>query len=87
MSVVLGLESLDVNNKKVFAQLLEKLTLQLQILPDKPEETPQSALCTLWHFASEHPLSCAAAIENELSELDSDGLDRLDILVNKRLQG
>ena len=36
----------------LFDELLVQLETNWQGLPDKPEETPHSTLCTLWHFVA-----------------------------------
>ena len=80
-------ELLNNKNKEVFDKLLTILESQLKILPDKPEETPESALRTLWHFSNNQPLSCAAAVEIPLTNLGPEGLDTLTQLVDRRVKG
>ena len=70
-----------------FASRLRLLAQALQTLPDKPEETPDSALRTLWHLAAGNPLSVAAAQSLELPEPSPEQLARLDALIVRRLQG
>ena len=68
-------------------QLLQRLQASLQTLPDKPEETPESALRALWCRAAGLQLSVQAAQLQEPPELDAAGLERLDALVARRLAG
>ena len=80
-------KTFDRRNDDVFNSQLQKLKERLEILPDKPEETSETALYTLWHFASGHPLSCQVARDKTLSSLSSEQLDLLKHLVEKRLGG
>lgn len=69
-----------------FAARLERLR-NLAILPDKPEETPETTLRALWHAASGAPLSAESAAETALTALSVDQLSTLDALIARRLEG
>ncbi|WP_297909834.1 peptide chain release factor N(5)-glutamine methyltransferase [Thiomonas sp.] len=66
---------------------LERLRASLQTLPDKPEETPESALRALWCRAAGLYVSVQAAQLREPPPLDAAGLERLDTLIARRLAG
>lgn len=70
-----------------FSSRLQALSQALQTLPDKPEETPDSALRALWHLAADQPLSVIAAQDLALPALTAAQLERLDALLALRLQG
>lgn len=65
----------------------DRIRNALNVLPDKPSETVESTLSTLWHLAAGVPLSCEAAAERPLPPLDAAGLERLDTLVRERVAG
>jgi len=56
-------------------------------LPDKPEETPETTLHALWHFAAGEPQSVEAAMQRDLPGLSADGTDELRRAVDRRLSG
>ncbi|CUA98886.1 peptide chain release factor N(5)-glutamine methyltransferase [Thiomonas bhubaneswarensis] len=78
---------LNAHSHAAFAQRLIHLTKALDILPDKPEETPSSALRALWLLAAGQPLSLHAASETDLPALDTQQLDALDALIARRIDG
>jgi release factor glutamine methyltransferase len=63
------------------------LVERLQTLPDKPEETVEASLRTLWHLAAGQALSVEAAARTALTLLDDAGQARLDALIEQRLCG
>lgn len=63
------------------------LATRLQLLPDKPEETVDATLCTLWQLAAGRPMSVEAAADLAVPPLDDEGLRRLDGLIEQRLIG
>lgn len=71
----------------VYARLHQRLVAQLIALPDKPEETPDSALRALWFTASGNPRSPVAALDGELPALDAAASAKLEDLVEQRLRG
>lgn len=70
-----------------YSDLLQRIANQLQFLPDKPEETPESTLRALWHAAAGMPRSAEAAMAGPLPDLDSSGQPRLEELLQKRIAG
>lgn len=74
---------------ETYRTLHERLAHGLQLLPDKPEETPDSTLRALWYAATGDPRSTAAALLGELPELGADGsqLQALEQLIARRLTG
>lgn len=75
------------NTAERVAACVERLAGALHVLPDKPEETPEAALCALAYLAGGNPVSVAAASVLPLPPLDADALDRLEQLVAQRLTG
>lgn len=71
----------------IYEQLYSVLTEALEILPDKPEETPAATLKALWSFAAGQPLSAIAANNFEVVELDDAQLGLLNDSVQRRLGG
>jgi release factor glutamine methyltransferase len=71
----------------LFAHLRGRIEVALQTLPDKPEETAESALRCLWHLACGNPMSADAAIEVPLEPLTPEARTLLDRLVEQRMSG
>ncbi|MFI4958572.1 MAG: N5-glutamine methyltransferase family protein [Lysobacterales bacterium] len=72
-----------------YRKLRERLAAGLSLLPDKPEESPESTLRALWHTAAGNPRSAAAALHGDLPELPANGksLQTLEHFVARRLAG
>jgi release factor glutamine methyltransferase len=81
------LQELGPPSAELFARLRSRLDAMLTTLPDKPEETSESALRCLWHLASGKALSPDAAAELPLVALTSDGQTQLERLVESRVSG
>ncbi|WP_449370638.1 peptide chain release factor N(5)-glutamine methyltransferase [Thiomonas sp.] len=81
------LQALGPDAQAAFEQRLSRLTQALDILPDKPEETPISALRALWLLAAGRPMSIHAATETPLVALDAEQLAALDGLIARRMAG
>ena len=77
---------MSVDPEAVQAELLAAFG-RLPAQPDLPEETAEATLRALWHAAAGRPLSASAACEAALPTLDSDGLQRLRQLAQRRLAG
>ena len=73
--------------KDLWKELLTEFQNHLNILPDKPEETPESTLKALWFTAAGEPISCEAAAELEIYDLDSSQQALLKKLADQRMQG
>ena len=73
----------------LFQRLLNRLDGGLQVLPDKPEETPDSALRALWHTVAGQPCSAGAAMRRPLPSIETvpHAEHALERLVERRLQG
>lgn len=71
----------------LFQELTTQLLAGLSLLPDKPEETPDSTLRALWHAAAGAPLSVQKAGNLPLPALDASGLDHLQVLIGQRIAG
>ncbi len=72
---------------RLFADKLGQLTQALSTLPDKPEETPASALRVLWLAAAGLKMSVAQAGTHALVALDEAQARQLDVLIAQRVTG
>ncbi len=70
-----------------FAVLLEKLRDELRLLPDKPDETPETTLACLWALAAGHPLAVSQVSDFVAPVLDASTGTRLQGLIEERLSG
>ena len=77
----------DLAQSGPFLNRCAALALRLQTLPDKPEETVDATLRTLWQLASGQALSVEAAMRTALTPLDAAGEGRLNTLIEQRLSG
>jgi len=73
--------------KEFYNRLLELLESSLQVLEDKPEETPVTTLRALWFKAANEPRSTEASEQGDLPELSSEQQSTLENLVTRRLEG
>ncbi len=73
--------------KALYQKMVAQLSAGLSLLPDKPEETPDSTLHTLWHTAAGMPMSVQKACAMALQSLDAAGIERLHDLIAQRLAG
>jgi release factor glutamine methyltransferase len=71
----------------LYQESLSKICAALSLLPDKPEETPQSTLEALWHFASGNAVSAELALDQSLGTLDQTQQALLNALIERRLAG
>ena len=74
-------------NDRLYQQLAAKLRAQLQLLPDKPEETVDACLRALWAHAAGFPVAVSAAADVALRDLSAEQRDRLQAAVKERLSG
>jgi len=72
---------------RLFQELITRLEAGLSLLPDKPEETPDSTLRALWHAAAEQPVSVQRATTLPLPAIDATGIHRLQMLIGQRIAG
>ena len=70
-----------------FQEMMTRLSAGLSLLPDKPEETPDSTLRALWHAAADTPVSVQKAGALPLPVLDATGVTRLQTLIAQRVAG
>jgi release factor glutamine methyltransferase len=75
------------NLNPFYQNCLERILRNLTILADKPEETPQNTLHSLWHAAAGNFYSAEAALDHALETLSASQEDALETLVEKRLSG
>jgi release factor glutamine methyltransferase len=73
-------------NSDIYKKYLQKLE-NLKIPEDKPEETIEKTLHTLWLKACGHSYSVENAIKEVLVALNSDQEKKLASLINQRLSG
>jgi len=71
----------------LFGELLECLSSDLVLLPDKPEETPETTLKVLWMQAAGESLSVESAKKRDLPELNEFQAEKLRASVQQRLRG
>jgi release factor glutamine methyltransferase len=72
---------------KLFARLLERMEVELQTLPDKPDETPRAALHALWALAEGKRLAPSELERHVPAALDAPAQRELEHLVQRRLEG
>jgi len=75
------------NDQAMWESLLHNLQNHLEILPDKPEETPENTLRALWLMAAGQPVSAEKAAQMALPKLNDEQAGHLQNLVQKRLSG
>ena len=71
----------------LYDELLAKLSLSWQGLPDKPEENPENTLRALWLFAAGKPKAIQHIEDTVLPYLDDQATIRLRELVDQRISG
>ena len=71
----------------VFVALLQRLQGELQVLPDKPDETPAATLCALWALASGEALALSQLNGFVPGVLEREAEALLLDLVERRLAG
>lgn len=78
---------LNADQRARFDALLETMRCGLSVLDDKPEETAESALRSLWLLAAGSAVSAQGAAEVDLRPLSPPEAARLQRLVEQRLSG
>lgn len=71
----------------LYRDLLDRLSRDLRVLPDKPEETPASTLSALWHAAAGTPRSARHVGQDDLPALDDAARVSLLAMLERRLSG
>ena len=69
----------------LYRELLSRLERDLEVLPDKPDETPRNTLDCLWALVAGQRLALSQVATAEMVELDPAGQERLRQLVELRL--
>ena len=81
------MNTLELTEPALFRHHLARLEAEVSILPDHPEETPDSTLRALWSMAAGTPLSVTAAADVDLAPLPAEGERLLAALVERRITG
>lgn len=71
----------------LYRSLLTRLERDLEILPDKPDETPRNTLACLWALAVGRPLALSQADSAVIEDIDEAAQVMLSALVERRLGG
>ncbi len=71
----------------MYDDVLQRLEASLEVLPDKPDETPRVTLDCLWSSAAGTPMTTAEAMSYVRSALDDTQRELLRELVQRRLSG
>lgn len=74
-------------NHPLYQSLLTRLERELEILPDKPDETPRNTLDCLWALAAGQPLALSQVGDAVIGEIDETVQSALSALVERRLSG
>lgn len=70
-----------------YKALLSQLERHLTILPDKPEENPESTLDALWHMSAGNAFTVEEAALHPLPKLTSGQYNQLMRWLNERIEG
>ncbi|MDR7253094.1 release factor glutamine methyltransferase [Nocardioides sp. BE266] len=81
------MNTIELTEPALFRHHLARLEAEVSILPDHPEETPDSTLRALWAMAAGTPLSVVAAADREPEPLTPEGERLLAALVERRVTG
>lgn len=73
--------------KELFAELVELLKDKMATLEDKPEESIDSTVRTLWHLAAGNAISVQRAVDADLPTLDASSVEKLKELIRLRQDG
>jgi len=72
----------------LFRAMVNDVSRELKILPDKPEETPDNTLRALWFLAAGTPRSFDPKIcDDPLPDLNNEAINHLKELIKQRLSG
>lgn len=71
----------------LYRELLAVLARDLEVLPDKPDETPANTLACLWNLAAGQRLAVSQIASTRLAELDEPAAAALKELIARRLSG
>jgi release factor glutamine methyltransferase len=76
-----------VDSQAVYDRLLQDVSSFFQPHGDKPDETPDSVLRSLWFCAAGAPASISRMNGSSLPEMDQEGLDTLARLIERKRAG
>lgn len=79
--------SATVLSHDIYDAMLVRLAARFVALPDKPEETPETTLKALWHFAAGRPRSVEDAATAALPPLGDAQTKALEDAIERRLAG
>ncbi|TMH68212.1 MAG: methyltransferase [Betaproteobacteria bacterium] len=79
--------TMQLHASTTFNDLLQEVQRFWTPLPDKPEETPERLLSALWSTACGAPVSVDRAPQASLPALDTDSLERLRELLERKKAG
>src|SRR5437763_17123389 len=80
-------ETMQLHASTTFGDLLREVQRFWTPLPDKPEETPERLLSALWSTACGAPVSVDRAPQAGLPALDTESLERLRELIERKKAG
>jgi release factor glutamine methyltransferase len=82
-----GVDMLGESDQALWRACETELTVGVQFLPDKPEESARSTLAALWRAAAGTPYSVEQAHSNPLPPLTDDSRTILRTLLRQRIEG
>lgn len=71
----------------IYDEMLGRIAARFVALPDKPEETPETTLHALWHYAAGAPRSVEEAVNVDLPGLDDFATRTLQDAIDRRISG
>jgi release factor glutamine methyltransferase len=75
------------NKTELLQSLRNRLTGTLHLLEDKPEETVDSTIRSLWLYATGYKVSAEGSLNIALPDLSEEQIEKLDQLIDLRLKG
>lgn len=76
-----------IRDQPLYRELLEKLERHLEVISDKPDETPESTLTCLWSLAAGRPVAVSQLAMAALDDIDATAQSLLEQLIERRLNG
>jgi len=73
------------DKQKLYDKFIQEIKEKVRFLKDKPEETPESTLKSLWLAASGTFRSAEAALQEELPMLNETQIEKLESLISMRI--
>lgn len=72
---------------EIFSEFVQRLDRSISMLEDKPEESADSTVRTLWHMAAGKAMSVQRACELDLPVLEAESIEKLEELLRLREDG